>query len=362
MLDLPLDLTATTLKPARVCTITRKDGTVLRIAEAQDEIVVSGVGTFSPLAGFQMSAIKHQIGAEAASMTVDAAMSVGGTFDLYEVVDGKYDSADVRIDVINRTTPTSDGFLFAGRIGPIRFGALKNNVSFDVRGHSTKFRWPFVQAFGAMCRTNLGSDLCRIPLRPSLVSRNTAYVVRANATSVDSYSVRVSNGSSSNPDQYANVFFECTTAGTTAGSAPSYNFTVGATTADGGATFTCRDAWARHAKITQVVNQFNVKLDRDPDPRAVNGWYNQGAVRMWDGYSATRAFEIGNWVLSSRTLTLYLPCGAANNDTLIHAGDWLEIWRGCDRRILTCSGTFDNSEQFRGEPYFAGAAAASQQF
>ncbi len=361
MLDLPLTLTDITFKPARVCTITRTDGEVIRIVEAQTAITVSGVGTFSPVAGFQMSAVKHQVGAEAASMTLDAAMSVGGTFDTYEVIDGKFDSADIQIGVVNRVSPTSVGFLFAGRIGPIAFGALRNSVLFDVRGHSTKFRWPFVQAFGPMCRTTLGSDLCRIPLRPSVVARNQAYVIRANATSVDSYAVRVSNGGS-DPDQYANVFFECTSAGTTGGTAPSYNFSVGATTVDGGATFTCRDAWTRHAKIAQVVNQFNIVLDRDPDPRAVSGWYNQGGVRMWDGYSATRGFEIGNWVASSRTLTLYLPCGAANNDTLVHAGDWLEIWRGCDRTIATCSGTFVNSEQFRGEPYFAGAAAAAQQF
>ncbi len=361
MLDLPLTLTDVKLKPARVCTITRTDGTIIRIAEAQTAITVSGVGTFSPLAGFQMSAIKHQVGAEPASMTLDAAMSIGGTFDTYEVIDGKFDSADIEVGVVDRVTHTSVGFLFAGRIGPIQFGALRNNVTFDVRGHSTRFRWPFVQTFGPMCRTTLGSDLCRIPLRPSVVARNTAYVIRANATSVDSYSARVSNGGS-DPSQYANVFFECTTAGTTAASAPSYDFTVGNTTTDGSATFTCRDAWTRHAKITQVVNQFNIILDRDPDPRAVNGWYNQGGVRMWDGYSATRAFEVGNWVLSTRTLTLYLPCGAANNDTLVHAGDWLEIWRGCARTILVCSSTFANAEQFRGEPYFAGAAAASQQF
>lgn len=362
MLNLPLDLTQTVLSPARICQITRSDGTVIQIAEAQSDITIP-TGTFSPLAGFQMSAIKHPLGAEVASLTIDAAMTVGGVFDTYEVVDGFFDNADVLVGVVDRAAASpTPGFLFIGNIGPMRFGAQKDTVTFEVRGFAGKFKWPFVQTFGPMCRTSLGSNLCRIPLRPAVVARQTAYTTKALTSTVNGCYVRVSNGSSSDPDQYDNKFFECTTAGTTASSAPSYDFTVGNTTTDGTAVFTCRNAWTRHAKILSVVNQFNVILDRDPDPRAVNGWYNQGAMRMWDGYSATRAFEIGNWILSSRMLTLYLPIGAANNDTLIHAGDWIEIWRGCDRTIATCSGTFDNSLNFRGEPYFAGAAAAAAQY
>jgi hypothetical protein len=360
MLDLPLTLTDVTHTPARLCTITRTDGTVIRVAEAQTSIVVSGQ-TYSPVAGFQMSAVKHAIGGESASLQIDVAMTIGGTFDTYAVVDGKFDAATVQVDVVNRASPTTKGLLFLGLIGPTSFGALHSAVAFDVRGPAVKAKWPFVQTFGPMCRTDLGSDLCRIPLRPSPVARNTAYVTRANATTVDSYSVRVSNGGGSTPDQWGNVFFECTTAGTTAGSAPSYSFTVGNTITDGSAVFTCRDAWTRHAKVAEVINQFNIKLDRDPDPRAINGWYNQGAIRMHDGYSASRAFEVGAWVLSTRILTMYLPLGAANNSSLIAVNDWLEIWPGCDFTIAKCSGTYLNSEQFRGEPYFAGAAAAAQQ-
>jgi hypothetical protein len=361
MLNLPLTLTDTVLKPARIIKITRQDSTIFRIAEAQGDLVVDG-STYSPLGGFQLSAVKHQVGGEAASVQIDAAMSVGSAFDTYEVVDGKFDAATVEVYVINRLTLTSPALLFKGFIGPVRFGALYNSVSFDVRGYVVKAIWPFIQTFGPMCRTDFGSDLCRVPLRPSLLARNTVYVTRANATSVDHYAVRVSNGSSSDPDQYANVFFECTTPGTTHASVqPSFNFTVGQTTTDGTVVFTARDAWTRHAKIASIVDRFNIVLDRDPDPRGVTGWYNQGAIRMWDGYSETRAFEIGAWVLSTRKITLYLPIDAANNDTLIDAGDWLEIWPGCDFTINKCALTYANSEQFRGEPYFLGAAAVAQQ-
>ena len=353
MLDLPLDLTDITLKPARLVTITREDGEVFRIAEAQSSITV-GSNTWSSLAGFQLSAVKNAVGAEAASVQIDLALSVGGVIDTYEVIDGKFENATVQVDVVDRASPDTVGFLFSGRIGPTAIGALVNTFQFDVRGHATRAMWPFVHTFGPMCRTDLGSTLCRVPLRPRLIARNTAYVTKASANGHNNVYGRVVLGPL-NAFAYQNRYFECTTAGTTASSAPSFNFTIGATTTDGGATFTCRDAWVRGATVLAVLNQFNFTLDGSPDARAVTGWYNQGAFRMFDGYSATRCFEIGAWTASNNMVTTYLPLDAANNDTLIHAGDTLEIWRGCDFTINTCSTVFDNSLNFRGEPYFAGA-------
>jgi hypothetical protein len=358
MLDLPLTLTDTVLKPARIVTITRADGEIIRIAEAQTAITISG-DTWSPLAGFVLSAGKWTVGGEAASMQIDAAMSVGGTFDLYEVVDGKFDNAEVRVDIVNRASPTTRGFLFLGHIEPVTFGALRNSVTFDVRGQVARAGWPFAWVFGPMCRTDLGSDLCRVPLRPSPVARGTAYTTTQFGTSVDQIYVRVSSDGSGHPEKWESVYFECTTAGTTHASVqPSYTFTLGVTTTDGTAVFTCRSAWTRYAKVGTIYNQFNFALDRVPDVRAVDGWYNGGAVRMFNGYSAGRAFEIGAWTATGVLVTLYLPLGAANNQTLIAEGDDLEIWPGCDFTIDMCSGRYNNAINFRGEPYFAGAITA----
>lgn len=362
MLDLPLTLTDTTLKPSRLVTITRLDGTVIRVAEAQSAITVSG-DTWTPLAGFQLSAGRWAIGGEAASMQIDAALSVGGTFDLYEVVDGKFDAADVEVHVVNRSGPSTKGLLFSGRIEPVRFGALHNNVRFDVRGHAVKARWPFSWTFGPMCRTELGSKLCRIPLRPPLVARNASYSVKAVANGYTLPFVRVSSNDTDDPETFEDVYFECTTTGISHATVqPTYDFTIGNTTTDGTAVFTARDAWTRYAEVASIVSEYNFTLDRDPDPRAVNGWFNQGGFRMYSGYSAGRSFQVGNWIAATRMITTYKPLGAANDSTLISPGDKLEIWRGCDFTIATCAGVFANSEQFRGEPYFAGAAAAAQQF
>jgi hypothetical protein len=195
------------------------------------------------------------------------------------------------------------------------------------------------------------------------VARGVLYTTKALANGYNIPFVRVSSDDTDDPETFENVYFECTTAGTSHASIqPTYDFTVGNITTDGAAVFTCRNAWTRYAKVASVVSEFNFTLDRDPDPRAlVDGWFNQGGFRMHDGYSAGRSFQIGNWTASTRIITTYKPLGAANNSTLISAGDALEIWRGCDFTIATCAGVFANSEQFRGEPYFAGAAAAAQQ-
>jgi hypothetical protein len=363
MLNLDVDVTATVSKPVRLCLIFYS-GTTLRIAEGNAPVTI-GANTFFPLRGFTLSAIKHSVGGAPPSLQITAAMSVGGPIDTYKVVDGFFDDAVVVIYVADRAVPSTaalDTPLFAGRMGAVSFGALHDTVTFDVRGDQTR-QYPFAQTYGPMCRTDLGSDLCRVPLRPAPVARGTAYVTSAFAQSVNSYAVRVSSGGSGTPASWGNVYFECTTAGTTHASVqPSYDYTIGNTTTDGTAVFTARNAWTRSAIVDEVFNNFNFSLTASPDVRAVTGWFNQGAVRMYDGYSAGRVFEVGAWHASTLLVTTYLPLGAAGNGgALVASGDLLEIWPGCDFTVFKCANTYNNSINFRGEPYFAGAAAASQQ-
>lgn len=351
MLDLPLNTSDRALLWVRLCRITRRDGEIVRIAEAQTDVEVHPE-TFRPVAGLKIGAIKHVLGSQPSSVQITAALADGGTIDLYEVVDGKFDDALVEIYAVDLADMDTPGLMFSGHIGPIMFSS-NFEARFDARGHSTKARGPFIPSYSPMCRTDLGSTLCKIPIRPTEIARNTAYALGTN--------LRVNTTGGSNPDKWADRFFEVTTAGTTTGTQPAYNTTIGATTTDGTAVLTARNAWTRAAQVGAVINQFTITLDRDPDARAVDGWFNQGAIRMNDGYSASRAFEVARWVQSTRKVTLYLPIAAADNETLISSGDWLEIWRGCDFTITTCSEVFENSENFRGEPHFAGAAAASAQ-
>lgn len=94
--------------------------------------------------------------------------------------------------------------------------------------------------------------------------------------------------------QYGNRVYEVTVAGTTAGSQPSYNTAVDATTVDGTATLTSRDAFMRHAEVTGVTDRrtFTIQVDESRD---VDDWFNFGAVTWETGTLTGFTTEIKDW-------------------------------------------------------------------
>ena len=136
MKTLPLTLTDRVVKPARLVVITRRDGTVMRIAEAQSAITVDG-NVYAPLAGCEISAVKHTLGGETPSMEITGAHNNTGTaaFDTSDIDIGLYDAAEVQLYIVNRANPTTLGLLFTGTIQPVSYD-ITGRVSFDVRGPS----------------------------------------------------------------------------------------------------------------------------------------------------------------------------------------------------------------------------------
>src|SRR5580765_340169 len=134
MKTLPLTLTDRVVRPARLLVITRRDGIVMRIAEAQSAITVSG-NVYAPLAGCEISAVKHTIGGETPSLEIRAAHNSTGTaaFDTAEIDIGLYDAAEVQLYIIDRNNPVTLGLMFSGTIQPIEYD-VAGRVSFDVRG------------------------------------------------------------------------------------------------------------------------------------------------------------------------------------------------------------------------------------
>jgi uncharacterized phage protein (TIGR02218 family) len=162
MRDLPIDLTARTIKPARLCMIERKDGTILRIADSQSTITTTGSSpalTWTPIAGCEISAVKSMLGGDVPSMEIVASHSDGGTFDTDEIDKGLYDAANVDLYIVDRSNPTTLGFLFTGTIQPISYD-ISGRVIFDVRGQVVGAQTGYIQRFGPMCRTDLFSPLC----------------------------------------------------------------------------------------------------------------------------------------------------------------------------------------------------------
>jgi uncharacterized phage protein (TIGR02218 family) len=271
MKTLPLTLTDRVAMPARLVTIERRDGTVIRIAEAQAAITVDG-NTFTPVPGCEISAVKHTLGGEVPSMQIDAVHSDGGTFDTAAIDIGLYDAASVNLYIVNRANPTTLGLLFSGTIQPVNYD-ISGLLSFDIRGHAVGAGTGYIQHFAPMCRTDLFSSLCGVD----------------------------------------------------------------------------PDAYERTATVAGIIDRFNFTVAGLSGSPPADGWFNGGVILTADGI----AFEAANWDLSSLQITAFLPC-----NRMIAVGMSLTMWPGCDKRLATCHGKFNNTLNFQGEPHSIGVYAA----
>jgi len=161
MRDYNIALASTTLFLARVVKITRLDGVVLRIAEAEEAIAASAQ-TFLPLPGATISAVRHIIGGEVGSMEITFAHSAGGTLDTAELNTGFWDGATVQMYLVDRSSATTLGDpVFTGLIDIVSLDPIGGSGSFDIRGLAAQAE-AFIQTFQPMCRTDLFSPLCQL--------------------------------------------------------------------------------------------------------------------------------------------------------------------------------------------------------
>jgi uncharacterized phage protein (TIGR02218 family) len=269
----PLDITAAAVGfPARLCVVTRTDGTIYRIAESDEPIVV-GSDTFSVIAGLHVSAVKHTSNGEVPSCQIVAMHALGALFDTQDIDTGLFDAAGVQIYIVDRKNLSRKGLHFTGSIATITY-SRDNTVTFDVKGPAVGAKILMTQKRSPMCRTDLFSVLCGVD--------KTAYAV---STSVDA-----------------------------------------------------------------IVDQFNFSVTGSL--AQADGYFSQGVAVTSDGV----AFEIGNWVQSTQTVTAYSPC-----DRILAAGGGLTLYPGCDKTLAaTGCAKFSNQINFQGEPHFLGTAAAAQ--
>jgi len=191
-----INLTSTALTPARLVKITRMDGTVLRIADAESAITVSAQ-EYTPLPGCEISAIKHAINGEMPSMQIDFAHSVGGTIDTTELNEGFWDGSAVVVYVIDRSSISTLGdALFTGSIQPINVDPIGSRASFDIRGVGAQAE-SFIQTYQPMCRTDLFSSLCQ------LVAASFAHTGTVD-TILDRFTISVAGLSSPPADNWFN--------------------------------------------------------------------------------------------------------------------------------------------------------------
>lgn len=349
------DLTAACL----LLTFTRVDGTVERITTASNDVVIDG-DTWSKFPGLRVGVRTSRNDGTPPTVGFSAQLGSASPLKFRDVDRGKYERARVQIHVANQTGATTKDFEFDGEI--------RGGVAYDMHGMAafdliSRFSIPrdiFVPTYTLLCRHSFadrrtcGAGPDAPATFPYVLGGDLADVSR-NETIAVSDRRRFRFASGGIPSDYANVYLEATTAGATAGSAPSFSSTVGATTVDGGVTWTTRDALARSARIIAADNR-TITLDALPDPRASDStWYRPCKILFSSGEYAGQCFKGSNWNPGNLTVQTYLACPFAAVD------DWVEIAPDCDKTHATCLNKYSNTENHGGFPFQLGAKYQSQQ-
>lgn len=190
----------------------------------------------------------------------------------------------------------------------------------------------------------VGTTQIRIQLSTTNISGGEA------DTAFDSLSLTLNEVARTNTFQeiYENRIYEVTTAGTTAGSQPSYDTTIGNPTTDGTAVLTARDSWTRNAEIVDVIDSKTIEISVS-EARAVDGWYDQGGLAFESSDNSGKIQEMKTWTQSNSRVGVFLPFPFP-----ALPGTKIRVYPGCDKRITTCSNKFTNAINFRGEPFIPG--------
>lgn len=337
-------------RPCLLLTITKADGAVIRVTSDAVSTVI-GATTWSTVKGLKVGDLTERADGTPPSISFEVVMENGGSFDPDEIDDGKFEGATVEIDLTNGKNPTVRDFWFAGYMVGNTDYDVGMKVAFEC---ISKFGVPrdiLVRQYQLLCDADFGDPLrCKMPVLPADVDRSEAIALGEFR--------RVRFTSDDDPEDYDNKYLECTTAGTTAGTAPTFNSTLDGTTADGTVVWTTRNAWTRACRIAAASDTHNLILDRDPDPRATsdNTWFNPGTITFRSGWNTGRRFKILMWNGSARRITTPLPLGIS-----VAVNDWAEIAPDCDHTLTMCDTKYGNSKNHRGFPNQAGAKAQAMQ-
>lgn len=314
------------------------DGTTVRVSATGSPAEFDG-HTWTADKSFKGSTLKFIGDGSVPDGEVTAPTAISDAYDAEDVYAGTFEGMEITLFVFNYRSP-SDGGMQLGpyEVSEINYDDRGRIATFEIRGILQKAKQITVEELSVSCRSDLGDarpGFCNLPLYPDDVERGTAYAVGDYVRAPDS-------------GDYHNRMFQCTTAGTTAGSAPSYNYTVAATTTDGTAVFTSAEAWVRSGVVATRTDDsdFTATLT---ESRAADGWFTSGSVKWTSGLNVGLYNQVRVYTGSSKRIQLW---GTAR--WTIAVGDTFEIVPGCDKTFAMCLSRFLNSINFRGEHLMPG--------
>ncbi|RUW47295.1 DUF2163 domain-containing protein, partial [Mesorhizobium sp. M1A.F.Ca.ET.072.01.1.1] len=291
------------------------DGTTIRVSgTGQDVSFLSQTWTADK--SFKGSTLKSTGDGSVPDGEVTAPAAISDAYDSEDVYAGTFTDMEITLYLVNFDSPSDGGM----QIGPLTVSEINYDdrgriANFEVRGILQRAKEITVEELSVSCRSDLGDTrpgYCSLPLYPDDVQRSTAYAVGDYVRASDS-------------GDYHNRMFRCSTAGSTAGSAPAYNYTVAATTTDGSAVFAAEESWVRSGTVATHTDDgdFTVTLT---ESRAVDGWFTNGVIKWTSGQNIGLYNQIRAWTRSMNRVQLW---GAARWPVAVP--DTFEIVPGCGK-------------------------------
>lgn len=339
---------ATVAALACLITITRRDGTVYRITNWSQTIRI-GSTTWVPGVGLKLFDIGERNDGSPSTTQIEFSAYDGGLFDPEDVAKEVFAEAELLIQICDPLNPAGPDFHFYGKFA--RKGQpLHGAILYEVVNPFSRPRYSLVAQFTLMCRHIFGGPICGVPIHDPRQTADT--IQRSTAYALGDKRINLRTA----PNDYGNVFFEVTTAGTTASSAPSFNYSVSATTTDNSVVWTARNSLQRSVEVDTVPDRHSLVFTADPDPPYVD-WEGPGKLLLLSGTNKHRVFSIGLWDETNLRATFRDAIGDCTQ-----SGDVGLLWPHCDK---TRTGhnkfvPFTAAKIYGGFPYFEGAKAASQ--
>lgn len=376
--------------------VNRADGEILSLTDHDQRIDFndgSGTLTYVPDEGMNASAIASLFDANVDELEVTAFIQ-SGVIEYDDIISGRYDAAEIKVYLINWDGSAAGAWkMRRGNIGTIDFD--EGVAKFQLLGMIQKMHSSTIgELVSSECRVEKFGDQgdlyprCKIQLDAQTWIAMTPYaparLVGSAGQEAGTEEVVVK------PTSFNDRWFVLTTAGTSGATEPSWDTTIGNTTADGTCVWTTIRARRIDVSVDTITNhlQFTVSGYSGDAP---DEFFSYGHAIFTNGNNLNIKKPIASWDLGTKTVTLLLPLnlqidadiadgsGAvllsgdeqSNGDSILLSGDeqsgsdvlltlepavlpTLTLVAGCDRRFVTCDETYDNSKNYRGEPYLRG--------
>lgn len=264
--------------------VRRSDGVEFRFTAFDEDLTVDG-DLYSSVAGFERSAIKSGSDGTVDNLDIVGYCTAGG-IERDDVLAGRYDYSELYLLVVNWADPTQFGALRRGTLGEcivLPSGAF----AAELRGMMQPLAQESGEFWQPLCRHDLGDPGCGVPVLPVDWTANTAIAegtyVRPAIRGTDALKVAIFQADG----------------GTTGASEPSWDTTIGNTTADNDITWTSQPYFRTIGTVSSVTDRATIEVSALSAPAVTDVATNHAVISIRDNVSAGTTVSLSDGVHST---------------------------------------------------------------